>query len=477
MISYRSTMRHPVARCLALLFPIVAVGGCCCPSFWYDTQAFETWAELERSVNDTPPPGTKMKEDGPTIEEQTGVTMHLPLLFAYRGQSGLKPMTTLVPGTFVDGNPVAVERVQPYLVKDEKAVLIGIPGQRFAYEMLRDGNLFYCYLAALPKGKKAYDAARSDILDAVKIVDSEVQWETKDIEGAGSVDYLELTCPQGFSGPKGFQAQQLPGKLVIYMLQKKHANIVVAYRGPADYAEEVGLFKAGEAALATIKSVEPAKPITTSPGGSSATPDTDPQQAKANLRQIGVAMMSYHSAKQRFPGGTHAQKQVKFSWQVQLLPHIEQAELDQRIRTQFANTSWDSPPAQALLSEMPAVYLSSSGDSKGPTRFRVFSGPGTLFPNQQGMSMREIRDGTSGTLLAIEVGPDKASPWIQPGGIPIDSPNLLAELGAPREQGYFALLADGSVVTLRKDISEKTLRALISPAGSEGLNRSDYLAE
>jgi hypothetical protein len=76
-----------------------------------------------------------------------------------------------------------------------------------------------------------------------------------------------------------------------------------------------------------------------------------------------------------------------------------------------------------------------------------------------------MRDGTSNTILLIEVGPEKAVPWTKPGGIPIDSRDLLAELRGPRDQGYLVAMCDGSVITIRRDIDEKTLRALISPAG------------
>ena len=100
---------------------------------------------------------------------------------------------------------------------------------------------------------------------------------------------------------------------------------------------------------------------------------------------------------------------------------------------------------------MPDILSVSAGREQRTYTISRLLWSGNALCKQQGTGLRDIRDGTASTLLAIEVGPDKAEPWIKPGGIPINSPNLLAELGSPREKGYLALFADGSVVTLRKD--------------------------
>ena len=464
------------SRLLVSLLPLLAASGCCCPSMWYDPQVYETWAELESGLNETPPPPTKLGNAAQTIEELTGVTLQLPRAFKY------KEMNTLVSGGIVDGAPIPPDRLKPYLVANEQALIIDIPGHRLTYEVPYSTVPIYCYVGVLPKGSQSAADAKKQLSEALnKFVDG-AEWETKSIGDDGTMaDYIEVIGDQGFSRKPPLQAQQLTGWLGVYLVEKEEANVVVAYRAPTTLKDKFSLSKAAEASIASITSKPPAEPIaanasTGNGGGSLATDTSNPQQASNNLRKIGMAFIQFHNSETTYPGGSNADQQIKFSWPVQLLPYLEEAELRQRINTQFASTNWDAPAAQPLLSEMPELFLSPPAENKGLTRFRVFSGPGTLFSNQRGMSMREIRDGTSNTLLAIEVGTDKAVPWIKPGGIPINSQNLLGELGSPRTNGYLALFADGSVVTLRKDISEKTLRALVSPGGLEVVAPADYRA-
>ena len=94
-----------------------------------------------------------------------------------------------------------------------------------------------------------------------------------------------------------------------------------------------------------------------------------------------------------------------------------------------------------------------------------------------GVVDHHISDGTSSTLMFIEVAADKAMPWTQPTDIPITTEDLTSALGEPSERGYRAILMDGSLIYLKPDITDATLRALISPAGGETVAPSDYRAQ
>ncbi len=249
---YRST-----SRLAAALLPMVLAGGCCCGSFWYDTQAYMTWAELERGVHGAATP---------IDEEKTGVSMQLPALFAPAEVKAMRP------GGMEDGKRIPDMRLYPSLADGENAVTIKLPGMRFAYEMPFKGegknvHTVYCYLCVLPKGESARSETRAEILEAVQTVAPEAQWELDKTlwEEAYSADYLEVSGMQFFGppAPPGSGQKKTPelGKLALYLVKKEHANVLVGYRGPQKIAEQVSLFKAGEAAVPTITSKQPPKPI------------------------------------------------------------------------------------------------------------------------------------------------------------------------------------------------------------------------
>ena len=61
--------------------------------------------------------------------------------------------------------------------------------------------------------------------------------------------------------------------------------------------------------------------------------------------------------------------------------------------------------------------------------------------------------------------------------IPIDSDDLLGELGTPDEQGYLVLLGDGEIMRLSPDISAEDLRKLVTINGREPVFPRDFEAE
>lgn len=181
-----------------------------------------------------------------------------------------------------------------------------------------------------------------------------------------------------------------------------------------------------------------------------------------NFRQIGLAFHNYHDALGKFTpeaGG----KGSGLSWRVHLLPYLDQAPLYSRFKLE---EPWDSPTNRPLVDQMPKVFESAEPGEKGKTRFVTFAGNGPQFAQPLGIAMRDVKDGSSNTLLAVEVGPDKAVIWTKPDDLPISptSPrSALGQLGAK----FMALFYDGSVQSLKSTIDDKTLMSLITIGGGE----------
>ena len=177
-----------------------------------------------------------------------------------------------------------------------------------------------------------------------------------------------------------------------------------------------------------------------------------------NLRKIALAFLNHESAFKRFP--PHGEKGAKLSWRVHILPFLEQHALYDRFKL---DEPWDSPHNIELLKEMPEIY----GSEGTMTRIVGFSGDGAPFGKPQGLQMREIADGTSKTILVVEIGRNKAVPWSKPADLPFDPANPIAALGEIPEEGFNAAFMDGSVRRLPKDISAARLKALATYRGGE----------
>jgi hypothetical protein len=206
-------------------------------------------------------------------------------------------------------------------------------------------------------------------------------------------------------------------------------------------------------------------------------PNTSPAdraRSANNLKQIALALHSYHDAFGQFPGAAIYGKggTPLLSWRVAILPYLEEGGLHKQFRLE---EPWDSAHNEKLLAKMPAVYglPGVKGAPPQATYYRVFTGADTPFnpavirpgPWPLGMQLVRFTDGTSNTLLVVEAG--EAVPWTKPDELAYDAKKPLPKLGGLFPEGIHAALADGSVKFLDRKAPEVVLRALITPAGGE----------
>jgi prepilin-type processing-associated H-X9-DG protein len=200
-------------------------------------------------------------------------------------------------------------------------------------------------------------------------------------------------------------------------------------------------------------------------------------QCVNNLKQIGLAMHNYHEAYDCLPPAAITDKTGRplLSWRVAILPYLESSSLYSRFHL---DEPWNSPHNLSLLEEMPNCYACPSDKSLKPgmTGYQAVIGPSTAFtPDFQPLRFQDFTDGLSSTLLAGESR--RLVPWTKPEDLPFNTPLSLSGLGSHHgyhNNGFNALMADGSVRFLKSTIAPSVLGALLTRNGNEAISPDSY---
>ncbi len=197
-------------------------------------------------------------------------------------------------------------------------------------------------------------------------------------------------------------------------------------------------------------------------------------QSINNLRQIALAMHQFHSAKEHFPPAVLLGPDGKtpHSWRVALLPYLGRDDLYQQYRF---DEPWDSAHNRKLLDQAPTFFRSPvEPNSSANASYFVLTGPETLFSDQKGSTVSSVRDGAHITLMVVEAKRD--IPWTKPEDIPWARNGPLPKLGGYSPGGFLAAFADGSCLFLSENQGPEILKAIITPAGGEIVERDALLA-
>ncbi len=194
-------------------------------------------------------------------------------------------------------------------------------------------------------------------------------------------------------------------------------------------------------------------------------------QCKNNLKQIGLALHNYHDTYGAFPPvyTVDADGKPLHSWRTLLLPYMDQQPLYNRI--DFTKP-WDDPVNVAALKDHPWPYpYYLCPEVKGQqdhTTYMAVVTPQSCLRRGASCSLKDITDGTSNTLLVIEVDAEHAVPWMSPNDV---DEALLLGFGAKSKMshtgGWHALLADGSVRFLSINLPAEQRHALVTIDGKD----------
>lgn len=191
-------------------------------------------------------------------------------------------------------------------------------------------------------------------------------------------------------------------------------------------------------------------------------------QSSNNLKQLALGMHNYQDTHRQFPlpGSLGPDGKPLLSWRVHLLPFLDQAPLYSQFHL---NEPWDSPHNKTLIDRMPSVYRHpvSKVSREGRTNYVVPVGNGAIFDAEQPTRFADIRDGTSNTLMIVEVDDEHAPIWTKPDDLPFDPSDPGKWLSRAFEGGFNAALGDGSTRHLKLFDKPDMLRILFTRAGGE----------
>jgi hypothetical protein len=185
-------------------------------------------------------------------------------------------------------------------------------------------------------------------------------------------------------------------------------------------------------------------------------------QSSNNMKQLALAMHNYHDVHKCFPPAvvTDANGNALYSGRVLLLPFMEQPNLYQAWdHTQ----AWNSPANRALSeATIPTFRDPADIGPPGQTSYLFVSGPGTMGESGKKIDISQIADGTSNTIMFIEVKGSGIS-WAEPRDW--DASTSLPP--SNHKSGNIVALADGSVRPLAPGTPPATIQAATTRAGGE----------
>jgi Protein of unknown function (DUF1559)/Protein of unknown function (DUF3352) len=206
-------------------------------------------------------------------------------------------------------------------------------------------------------------------------------------------------------------------------------------------------------------------------------------ESQNNVRQLILAAHNHESAYQKLPPSFTADAEGKplLSWRVKILPFLEEQELYEQFHH---DEPWDSEHNLKLAAKMPDAFKHPRMKlAEGKTVYLGVTGKDGILVSPQGnpkaangRGLNSVVDGTSNTVMIVEVAEKNAVTWTAPGDFDFEQHpgNLAQELaffwGADKKA--IVGMADGSVYLLKPNFPEKELRALMTCSGSEVIDFS-----
>ncbi len=195
-----------------------------------------------------------------------------------------------------------------------------------------------------------------------------------------------------------------------------------------------------------------------------------------HLKNIGIALHNYHDKYRTFPPAYVADADGKpmHSWRVLILPFFEDAELTKLYEQYDLKEPWNGPHNSKLADKMPSIFrCPNADDSANDSNYLAVVGPATAWPGDHGLTSRDISDGLSNTIMAVE-SVNSGINWLEPRDIPFDQavkginqPKAKPGISSNHEGGAHFLFADGSVHFLDIKIAPQIFHDLLTANGGE----------
>lgn len=197
--------------------------------------------------------------------------------------------------------------------------------------------------------------------------------------------------------------------------------------------------------------------------------ESQQQSRQMGMKQIMLALHNYHDSFKSFPVlDTYRDDQGKpyLSWRVHILPFMEQQALYEQFHL---DEPWDSPHNKKLVSKMPDIYAMQKDllpaepvadqveIQPGHTTIVAPTGELTTFGGRTATRFQDMLDGTSNTVVVVEVKPEHAVPWTAPQDYQFDPKKPLSGIAVNPDGTWQAAFGDGSVQDLSAKLPAKTV--------------------
>lgn len=190
-----------------------------------------------------------------------------------------------------------------------------------------------------------------------------------------------------------------------------------------------------------------------------------------------MAVANYHDQHKNLPPAyvPDAQGKPAHSWRMLLLPYLEQAHLQRRYDF---DAPWNGPKNGTLAAAMPRLFAFHGDYREGrttTTAYLAVVGQETVWPGAGTLTMDDVKDGASRTILIVE-NRGAGIHWMEPRDLEFArmpfTLNKPVGIGSRYEDPAVVLL-DGTVLRLQPNLAPEVLKALLTRAGGEDLNRTD----
>ncbi|MBI3864463.1 MAG: DUF1559 domain-containing protein [Planctomycetia bacterium] len=202
-------------------------------------------------------------------------------------------------------------------------------------------------------------------------------------------------------------------------------------------------------------------------------------QCFKNIKQVALAIANYESVHNSLPPAYVADEHGRpmHSWRVLILPHL--SEQGQEIYDQYRfDEPWNGPNNAKLALRCPDVYrcpecVRQNGRAKAwMTNYVAVVGPETAWPGERALKSREMTDGTTTTILVVEVA-DSGINWLEPRDLKLA--DMMLTINGPSGNCISSAhtdcarvgFADGHVNSLSNSLNPETVRALLTRNGGE----------
>lgn len=187
-----------------------------------------------------------------------------------------------------------------------------------------------------------------------------------------------------------------------------------------------------------------------------------------SLKTLALSLENYHDAYGCFPPAYVADENGKpmHSWRVLILPFLGCGDLYQKYRF---DEPWNGPNNSKLAKHMPWLYRCPCQETKSSpvtTNYVAVTGPGTMWPGQKTICVRDVTDGTCDTLILVESA-NCGIHWMEPRDLDLATmplkinPSSAPGISGGHPGGAQAALADGSVKLLYDSLPPDAIKALV----------------